>query len=377
MSLFIIIALTSCSKTPVEKESDPFGLGRCDPGFFNASSCQNQSQNRSKVIELLFDKDVLSRNGVVDGDKVALKSGDQDFVTFNYATGSQAAEVQIEAELFYNEVQVRRQHWVRSGFTGLEKKREWQEEARDHAQGFVYVDVDGTRYQSTQFDTRALSATDWVEDSNLLKTWMGPYIVLDPRSYVNLVLDSLNPSTSGKKLHTAVRNFEGSSKVTIVARVPPNRNATIKLGTVFSGQGAIRITPVRASIQTFEVLKPEDDPNFLRWSFAGPISNMHCANFDEQSDREHTWADNFLCSATDIGLKFSLAGPINDQKCIQVNEPSEAPEKTWNDNYLCWTDDKFKLSWFYYDPGKREACVLVNEPSEPIANNWHDNYICW
>jgi len=367
----------ACSSSKDINESDVASFGTCDPGYFKASHCTNLTQNRTKVIEVNYSKDDLVRAGsaVDDGNGfAALNPGDKPFIDFRYITGSQTAEIQIEAELLYNEVQFREQEWKRSGLAGLERKRVWKERDRSHAVASLYVDIDGAKYVSPQYDTRALEASDWSEDRSDLKTWIGPFNPLNAANYVNLITDILAVPIDGRKLSVAFRKFSGSSKVTIIARIPPNRNSVVKLGSIFQGTGGVRVSPVKMTIQTFDVA--DEDNNLLMWSFSGSIPGRYCTQFDEEADYAHTWGDNFLCAQRDIGLKFSNVGPIEGKKCISINEPSDVAG-TWGDNYLCWSDPFINLSWFFYDPGKKEACVLVNEPAEPAETNWHDNYICW
>ncbi len=109
----------------------------------------------------------------------------------------------------------------------------------------------------------------------------------------------------------------------------------------------------------------------LRWSNEGPISGLACVAWNEALD-PHTWQDNYLCATEDLGLRFSTQGPIGGMQCLLVNEPSDP--FTWQDNYLCAPRD-YGFRWSYEGPIPGMKCLLVNEPSDP--HTWQDNYLCW
>jgi len=124
-------------------------------------------------------------------------------------------------------------------------------------------------------------------------------------------------------------------------------------------------------------LPPLRDRTFragLMWSYAGPLSGMHCVQWNEPSD-PHQWDDNYLCSERDVGFKWSHRGPILGRglKCIQVREKSDPHD--WHNNYFCWPRDlavTFRFSASGRVPGMR--CIAIVEPSDP--NTWRDNYLC-
>ena len=51
----------------------------------------------------------------------------------------------------------------------------------------------------------------------------------------------------------------------------------------------------------------------LRYRSAGPMAGMKCTNLREDSDREGTWNDNYLCLPRSSASKmyWSNAGPIS------------------------------------------------------------------
>ena len=76
----------------------------------------------------------------------------------------------------------------------------------------------------------------------------------------------------------------------------------------------------------------------MRWSFSGPIPGMRCTQVNEPSEPpQHTWRDNFLCvpPQSPLDFSFSPAGPIPGRHCLRMNEPSDP--HTWADNFLCWS----------------------------------------
>ena len=153
------------------------------------------------------------------------------------------------------------------------------------------------------------------------------------------------------------------------------------------------------------------------FSCDGPQAGMHCANVNEPGD-PNSWADNFFCTAQDLGLRwssagdlpgmdctavaesaevyasawadnricvpkqspwiftFSSAGPIAGQQCAQWNEPADP--NSWGDNFLCAEPRMdFSAGGFTFSgngPRAGKSCILVNEPSDP--DTWNDNYFC-
>jgi hypothetical protein len=108
----------------------------------------------------------------------------------------------------------------------------------------------------------------------------------------------------------------------------------------------------------------------FEFSFVGMVAGKTCLSVDEPSD-PHFWADNYLCTQRDFGLRWSIAGAIPGMTCTQIVEPSD-PD-AWSDNFLCAPVD-YGLRWSFVGPIPDMRCTLVNEPSDP--NFWGDNYLC-
>lgn len=110
------------------------------------------------------------------------------------------------------------------------------------------------------------------------------------------------------------------------------------------------------------------------FSCDGAQSGMACVNVNEPSD-PHTWNDNFFCSRGDFGMKWSHAGPIADMDCANIAESAEANPAIWADNFLCAPKQSpWKLSWSSAGPIAGRGCVHWNEPADP--NSWGDNHLC-
>lgn len=111
----------------------------------------------------------------------------------------------------------------------------------------------------------------------------------------------------------------------------------------------------------------------LWWSYAGKIPGKHCVQMNESAD-PHTWADNYLCSNNNLGIRWSSAGPISDMRCTQIAE--SADPHTWADNYLCVPHSSpIHFSWSSAGPIANKGCVKINEPADP--HTWDDNYLCY
>jgi hypothetical protein len=106
---------------------------------------------------------------------------------------------------------------------------------------------------------------------------------------------------------------------------------------------------------------------------AGQLPGMYCANLAEPSEILQ-WADNYYCSARNIGLAWSSAGPLPGYDCTQVTEGSEPPETTWNDNFLCVLPGApYFFAWSSAGPVGGD-CVRWYESSDP--HTWTDNFMC-
>merc|ERR1719330_1528316 len=62
----------------------------------------------------------------------------------------------------------------------------------------------------------------------------------------------------------------------------------------------------------------------MKWSQAGPISNMRCTKINEPAD-PHAWQDNYLCvpKSSHLKLYWSYAGAISGKNCIQWHESQD------------------------------------------------------
>jgi hypothetical protein len=116
-------------------------------------------------------------------------------------------------------------------------------------------------------------------------------------------------------------------------------------------------------------------PGDLVWSYAGPIRGKACVLVNEPAD-PYTWADNFLCSNRDYGLRWSFAGPIPNMTCTAIYEAAAPAWETWADNFLCAPRD-YGLQFSSAGPIAGKQCVLMNEPAEPAAYTFSDNYLCY
>ncbi|MFT3706242.1 MAG: D-alanyl-D-alanine carboxypeptidase family protein [Archangium sp.] len=121
---------------------------------------------------------------------------------------------------------------------------------------------------------------------------------------------------------------------------------------------------------------PKQSPWTFSWSSAGPIPGKSCVHWNEPTDPE-SWGDNFLCvdsvlSFSNADFTFSMAGPVAGT-CVNVNEPSD-PD-TWADNYFCSTND-IGMKWSFAGPIDGMACANVAESAESQAAIWADNFLC-
>ncbi len=113
-------------------------------------------------------------------------------------------------------------------------------------------------------------------------------------------------------------------------------------------------------------------PSFS-WSQAGAISGLTCTKIHEDAD-PHAWADNFLCSPGDIGMRWSQAGAIEGMKCTRIHE--DADPHAWADNFLCVPpSSRVNFQWSQANPIGGMNCLKVHEDADP--DGWSDNYLCW
>jgi PKD repeat protein len=118
----------------------------------------------------------------------------------------------------------------------------------------------------------------------------------------------------------------------------------------------------------------------LAWSMAGPRAGMnYCVAFNEPADPA-PWADNYLCSTKDFGMKWSAAGPIAGMRCTQITEPAEPVEHGWTDDYLCVPESSpLELKWSNAGPIVGKECVGIGEGADRHGRRraWKKNFLCY
>jgi len=126
-------------------------------------------------------------------------------------------------------------------------------------------------------------------------------------------------------------------------------------------------------------------PADFKWAFAGPPKGYTCVKiWEAASPPAHTWNDNFMCwrnDRADPGFRWSMAGPIPGQRCTQIIEGAEPVKYTWRDNYLCvQTNSPYHLSWTFSNAlmsqqvAQGKKCIQWLEGADP--HTWKDNYLC-
>lgn len=124
-------------------------------------------------------------------------------------------------------------------------------------------------------------------------------------------------------------------------------------------------------------------PGEFTWSSAGAPKGYTCVKIWESAEpASHTWNDNFMCwrnDRADPGFRWSMKGAIPNQRCTQIVEGADP--HTWNDNFLCvQTDSPYHLTWVYSNALRDQqvrqgkACIQWLEAADP--NTWNDNYLC-
>lgn len=112
----------------------------------------------------------------------------------------------------------------------------------------------------------------------------------------------------------------------------------------------------------------------VTFSCDGANAGKTCVSINEPADPD-SWADNFLCTDSDIGLKWSSSGPIPGMRCTNVTETSDSHAAAWADNYACVpSDSEFVLSWSSAGALPGQSCVQFNEVADP--QSWGDNFLC-
>jgi hypothetical protein len=182
---------------------------------------------------------------------------------------------------------------------------------------------------------------------------------------VNLASVGANPKNEELKLEWAVDGAVVSSRNYFYHKLETPGQHTITL-KVTDGRGVSSSDSVTISI----VPGPS-----LVWSMAGPRANMHCVQVNEPADPA-PWADNYLCSVEDFGIRWSSAGPIAGMHCTQITEPAEPVEHGWTDNYLCVPDSSpLELQWSTAGRIAKQHCVPIKELRD--RDGWKNNYLCY
>lgn len=118
-------------------------------------------------------------------------------------------------------------------------------------------------------------------------------------------------------------------------------------------------------------------PDDFKWSSAGKPDGYECLKIGETRDHD-SWDDNYLCwrdDKTDPKLFWSTDGIISKwrggHRCtkITVSDPD-----SWDDNYLC-EDDKspYRFSWSEHGPIFGNRCIRWTEPADP---QWNNGLLC-
>ncbi len=150
-----------------------------------------------------------------------------------------------------------------------------------------------------------------------------------------------------------------------------------KLETAGQHTVTLKVTDPRgvSSIDSVTINLAQRTLPTLAWSMAGPVGGMHCVQVNEPADPA-PWADNYLCSVEDFGIRWSSAGPIAGMRCTQITEPAEPAAHGWDDNYLCVPDSSpLALQWSTAGPIAKQHCVAIKELRD--RNGWKNNYLCY
>lgn len=252
MGALFAIQLTACHKLTAN-ESQIAEMGPCDPSRYNAGGCSQglDDNNSSLRTELDFGLDQFQRFGQVQGGRVTLPVGDTVFAEFQFAMPGQSTDITTLINTEYVEIQRRHQEWKNSGFGGLERKRVWVDDGRSQVQVQLYIDVNGTKYHSTQYDTRDLGASDWSENFDYLGTWLGPMEKVFSGNLWDGYRDAIN-GLFHDSLKIAWRSFGGVVDSPIIGNISPGHSANIRIGAIVKGTGVARVAPFKLTLQTYQ-----------------------------------------------------------------------------------------------------------------------------
>ena len=185
---------------------------------------------------------------------------------------------------------------------------------------------------------------------------------------VDLASIGANPKNEKLQLEWTVDGAVISDKIFFRHRLETAGKHTVTL-KVTDQRGA-------SSTDTVTVSVAQMVPMALAWSIAGPVEGMsYCVAVNEPADPA-PWADNYLCSREDFGIRWSSAGPVAGMRCTQITEPREPAAHSWDDNYLCVPDSSpLELQWSTAGRIAKRRCVPVTEPLD--RDGWKNDYLCY
>ncbi|MDP1918104.1 MAG: M15 family metallopeptidase [Myxococcales bacterium] len=110
------------------------------------------------------------------------------------------------------------------------------------------------------------------------------------------------------------------------------------------------------------------------FSCDGPQSGQTCVNLADPGET-HSWSDNYLCTAANLGLRYSWKDPIAEMNCVNTAEPAEENPDVWADNFFCAPKQTpWRFSWSSAGALANRTCVHWNEPTDRFS--WSDNFLC-
>jgi hypothetical protein len=184
---------------------------------------------------------------------------------------------------------------------------------------------------------------------------------------VNLASVGANPKNEELQLEWTVDGAVVSSKNYFYHKLetPGQHTVTLK---VTDHRGAFSTDSVTIKIA-------QRTPPPLAWSMAGPIEGMQCVQVNEPADPA-PWADNYLCSVEDFGIRWSSAGPIAGMRCTQITEPAEPVGHGWDDNYLCVPESSpLELEWSNTGRIAKKKCIAIREIKD--RDGWRKTALCY
>lgn len=124
----------------------------------------------------------------------------------------------------------------------------------------------------------------------------------------------------------------------------------------------------------FEQERIRHFPKFEFYNSGKPSNpNLECLHLREIVNK--IFDDNYLCESGPYdfsGWRWSSAGPIENMKCIQWSEDTPS----WGDNYICMPltqQYEYKFVWSHSHEGLEGLnCTQIYES----VQYWEDNYFC-